>query len=101
MNALISAIKNRKTHILANEGRLLKKSFYGINCGSIGFLMNNESKTNLEKIIKNSQKIKLKPLNMIVKSNKGEKYTRDSWMMRTRPPADEFEEIMRKEETSF
>ena len=36
-----------------------------------------------------------------IESNKGEKYTRDSWMMRTRPPADEFEEIMRKEETSF
>ena len=27
----------------------LKNLSYGINCGSIGFLMNNESKTNLEK----------------------------------------------------
>ena len=56
-----------------HDYKKFKKSFYGINCGSIGFLMNNESKTNLEKIIKNSQKIKLKPLSMIVKSNKGEK----------------------------
>jgi len=56
-----------------HDHKKFKKSFYGINCGSIGFLMNNESKTNLEKIIKNSQKIKLKPLNMIVKNNKGEK----------------------------
>ena len=29
------------------------------------------------------------------------KYVRDPWMMKNRPPADEFEEIMRKEETSF
>ena len=41
-----------------HDYKKFKKSFYGINCGSIGFLMNNESKTNLEKIIKNSQKIK-------------------------------------------
>ena len=34
-------------------------------------------------------------------SNKGEKYTRDPWMLKNRPPVDEFEEIMRKEETSF
>ena len=57
-----------------HDYKKLNKSFYGINYGSIGFLMNNESKTNLEKIIKNSQKIKLKPLNMVVKSNKGEKF---------------------------
>ena len=51
-----------------------KKSFYGINCGSIGFLMNNESNINLEEIIKNSQKIKLKPLNMSAKNNNDEEF---------------------------
>ena len=57
-----------------HEYKKFKKSFYGINCGSIGFLMNNESKINLEEIIKTSQKIKLKPLNMITKNNKYEKF---------------------------
>jgi len=36
-----------------------------------------------------------------IESNRGEKYTRDPWMMKNRPPVDEFEEIMSKEETSF
>ena len=57
-----------------HDYKKFKKSFYGINCGSIGFLMNNESKINLEEIIKTSQKIKLKPLNMIAKNNKYEKF---------------------------
>ena len=57
-----------------HDYKKFKKYFYGINCGSIGFLMNNESKINLEEIIKSSQKIKLKPLNMIVKNNKGKKF---------------------------
>ena len=40
------------------------KPFYGINYGSIGFLMNTESEENLEKIIISAQKVLLKPLNM-------------------------------------
>ena len=68
---------------IGGDGFLLKtlhdykqfnKSFYGINYGSIGFLMNNDSEINLEDIINNSQKIKLKPLNMIVNNDKGEKF---------------------------
>ena len=39
-----------------------KKSFYGINYGSVGFLMNNESDADLNEVVKNSQSIKLKPL---------------------------------------
>ena len=30
MNALINALINRKNVVLANEGRLLKKSFFGL-----------------------------------------------------------------------
>jgi hypothetical protein len=36
-----------------------------------------------------------------IDSSGGEKYTRDPWMMKNCPLVDEFEEIMRKEETSF
>tara|TARA_B100001540_G_scaffold301456_1_gene307915 strand:+ start:512 stop:1270 length:759 start_codon:yes stop_codon:yes gene_type:complete len=52
----------------------LKKPFYGINYGSIGFLMNSESKENLEKIILNAQNIELKPLQMKAKNNKGDTF---------------------------
>ncbi len=49
----------------------LKKPFYGINYGTVGFLMNSESKESLEKIIPKAQNIELKPLNMKAKNNKG------------------------------
>ena len=52
----------------------LKKPFYGINYGSIGFLMNSESKENLEEIILNAQNIELKPLQMKAKNNKGDTF---------------------------
>ena len=42
----------------------LHKPFYGINYGSVGFLMNKENKTDLVETIEKSQKIKLKPLIM-------------------------------------
>ena len=59
---------------IGGDGFLLKslhdykefnKPFYGINYGSIGFLMNNENKENLEKIILSAQKVTLKPLFMM------------------------------------
>ena len=50
----------------------IKKTFYGINFGSIGFLMNKDTDTNLEQIIKNAQKIELRPLNMTAINNKSE-----------------------------
>jgi len=39
-----------------------KKSFYGINCGTIGFLMNKFSTINLEKKIKNAKSFKVNPI---------------------------------------
>ena len=68
---------------IGGDGFLLKclhdfkkfnKPFYGINYGSIGFLMNHESQTNLEEIILNCQKIQLKPLNMTATNNQSEKF---------------------------
>ena len=69
---------------IGGDGFLLKslhdykhynKPFYGINYGSIGFLMNkNNSDENLDKIILSAQKIKLKPLKMKAKNSKGEYY---------------------------
>ena len=52
----------------------LKKPFYGVNYGSVGFLMNSESKENLEEIILNAQNIELKPLQMKAKNNKGDAF---------------------------
>ncbi len=58
---------------IGGDGFLLKslhdykkynKPFYGINYGSIGFLMNTKSDEDLEKIVLSTQKILLKPLNM-------------------------------------
>ena len=52
----------------------LNKPFYGINYGSIGFLMNNQNGKKLDKIIKSSQKIELKALEMKAKDVKGKYY---------------------------
>ena len=41
MNALFSAIINKKKIILANEGRLLKKSFFGLLILSLTFQSGN------------------------------------------------------------
>ena len=69
---------------IGGDGFLLKslhdyknynKPFYGINYGSIGFLMNTETEEeNLEKIIISAQKILLKPLNMKALSINGQEY---------------------------
>ncbi|MDC0057083.1 NAD kinase [Alphaproteobacteria bacterium] len=42
----------------------LKKPFFGLNYGSVGFLMNSQTNENLETIINNSQKTILNPLQM-------------------------------------
>ena len=52
----------------------LNKPFYGMNYGSIGFLMNSDYNEKLDKIISSAQKIKLKPLNMKAKNNNGESF---------------------------
>ena len=68
---------------IGGDGFLLKtlhdykkyqKSFYGINYGSIGFLMNNETEANLNEVVKNSQSIKLNPLQMIATNSNSEKF---------------------------
>jgi len=65
---------------IGGDGFLLKtlhdfnhfnKPFYGINYGSIGFLMNKESGEKLDNIISTAQSIELKPLKMKTKNNNG------------------------------
>ena len=51
-----------------HDHKSLKKPIYGINYGSVGFLMNNEVNSDLIEIISKSQIIKLKPLNMKAKN---------------------------------
>ena len=45
----------------------LNKPFFGINYGSVGFLMNAASNKNLEDLIENSKSTELKPLQMTAK----------------------------------
>ena len=45
----------------------LNKPFFGINYGSIGFLMNSASSKDLKEVIKNSKSTDLKPLKMTAK----------------------------------
>ena len=41
MNALIAVLKNKKTILVANEGRLLKKCFLGFLILALAFQSNN------------------------------------------------------------
>ena len=52
----------------------LNKPFFGINYGSVGFLMNSESNKNLEELINNSKSTDLKPLKMIAKDENDKVY---------------------------
>tara|TARA_B100000965_G_scaffold272062_1_gene230152 strand:- start:69 stop:827 length:759 start_codon:yes stop_codon:yes gene_type:complete len=52
----------------------LNKPFFGINYGSVGFLMNSNINKNLEKLIKNSKSTDLKPLKMIAKDENDKIY---------------------------
>jgi NAD+ kinase len=47
-----------------------KKPFYGINCGTYGFLMNRYTSDNLEKKIKRAKKIVINPLQIVSYNNK-------------------------------
>jgi NAD+ kinase len=47
----------------------LNKPFFGINYGSVGFLMNTTSNNNLENLIRNSKTTELRPLKMIAKDD--------------------------------
>ena len=50
-----------------------KKPFFGINCGTFGFLMNKNKDIDLDKRINFSKKIILKPLEINVKKNNNSK----------------------------
>ena len=52
----------------------LNKPFFGINYGSVGFLMNSVSKNNLTKIIKISKKNEFKPLKMKAVNKDGKEF---------------------------
>ena len=52
----------------------LNKPFFGINFGSVGFLMNSANKSNLEDTINSSKSTELKPLKMIAKDDKNKPY---------------------------
>ena len=52
----------------------LNKPFFGINYGSIGFLMNSASNKDLKEVIKNSKSTDLKPLKMTAKDENNKIY---------------------------
>ncbi len=52
----------------------LNKPFFGINYGSVGFLMNAASNKNLEDLIENSKSTELKPLKMTAKDEDDKVY---------------------------
>ena len=45
-----------------------KKPFFGINCGTFGFLMNKQNSNNLTQRIIMSKKITIKPLEVLIKN---------------------------------
>ena len=50
------------------------KSFYGINCGTIGFLMNKFHQTNLEKRIKKTKIFSINPLEIRIINSNGKQF---------------------------
>ena len=65
-----------------------KKPFYGINCGTIGFLMNKFVSSNLEKIIKKTKNFVINPLEVkILTTNKkkNDVFVFNGWMFSSSP----------------
>ena len=76
------AIKSDYIVVVGGDGFMLnsikkfskfKKPFYGINCGTFGFLMNKYSSKDLIKKIYNSKKISINPLHIMAITNKNYK----------------------------
>ena len=74
-----SASKSSHIIIAGGDGFMLncikkyykfQKPFYGINCGTYGFLMNNYDKKNLLSKITNSKKVIINPLNLMLTDKK-------------------------------
>ena len=59
---------------LINNNEYLKKKIYGMNRGTIGFLLNNYKEKNLVERIKLSEEFKLNPVSMTVIDIKNKKY---------------------------
>ena len=54
------------------KNQKLKKSYYGINSGNYGFLMNKFSRKNIVKNLHKAKMITISPLEMIVRNNKNQ-----------------------------
>ncbi len=74
-------IKSNTTIVIGGDGFMLQtlkknknsnQSFYGINSGNYGFLMNKFSTNNLMNNLSKAKKIIISPLEMIVKNNKNQ-----------------------------
>jgi len=59
-------------HTLKNYSKF-KKPFYGINCGTFGFLMNKYDSKNLEKKINKARKTSINPLELVTIDKKNKK----------------------------
>ena len=57
-----------------HDFNMLNKPFFGINYGSVGFLMNSTSNQNLEELVRNSKSTDLKPLKMIAINKNGDQH---------------------------
>jgi len=73
--------KSNITIVIGGDGFMLqtlkrnknsKKSFYGINSGNYGFLMNKFSKKNIIRNLSKANMISISPLEMIVRNNKNQ-----------------------------
>ncbi len=76
----IKFLNFQRTIVIGGDGFMLKtlknnkksnKSFYGINSGNYGFLMNKFSSKNFLRNLSKAKSISISPLEMTVKSNKG------------------------------
>ena len=76
----IKFLNLQRTIVIGGDGFMLKtlknnkksiKSFYGINSGNYGFLMNKFSSKNFLRNLSKAKSISISPLEMTVKSNKG------------------------------
>jgi NAD+ kinase len=57
-----------------HEYRNLDKPFYGINCGSVGFLMNEYNDADLQSLVNNAKTEVINPLHMIAKTKNGSEH---------------------------
>jgi NAD+ kinase len=61
-----------ETFHMLSEKNLLNKSIYGINCGTVGFMLNRFTEEDLNKVILDSNIITINPLKIIVETISGD-----------------------------